>query len=116
MAAILSRGRWVNCKILLTQSFFVIQLIFLSFCTGHSSYTIPDSKVHGANMEPIWGRQDPGGLHVGPMNFAIWDCAMCKNSEVFVHQHRSYGQMINLKISVLLLKKSLNKQWISQWN
>ena len=22
---------------------------------------------------PIWGRQDPGGPHVGPMNFAIWD-------------------------------------------
>ena len=35
--------------------------------------TIPDSKIHGANMGPIWGRQDPGGPHVGPMNFAIWD-------------------------------------------
>ena len=34
----------------------------------------PDSKVHGANMGPIWGRQDPGGPHVGPMNFVIWDC------------------------------------------
>ena len=33
----------------------------------------PDSKVHGANMGPNWGRQDPGGLHVGPMNFAIWE-------------------------------------------
>ena len=32
----------------------------------------PDSKVHGANMGPIWGRQDPGGPHVGPMNFATW--------------------------------------------
>ena len=32
----------------------------------------PHSKVHGANMGPIWGRQDPGGPHVGPMNFAIW--------------------------------------------
>ena len=32
----------------------------------------PDSKVHGANTGPIWGRQDPGGLHVGPMNFVIW--------------------------------------------
>ena len=29
----------------------------------------PDSKVH---VGPIWGRQDPGGPHVGPMNFAIW--------------------------------------------
>ena len=31
----------------------------------------PDSKFHGANMGPIWGRQDPGGPHIGPMNFAI---------------------------------------------
>ena len=23
----------------------------------------PDSKVHGTNMGPIWGRQDPGGPH-----------------------------------------------------
>ena len=35
---------------------------------------IPDSKVHGANMGPIWGREDPGGPHVGPMNLALWDC------------------------------------------
>ena len=33
---------------------------------------VSDSKVHGINMGPIWGRQDPGGPHVGPMNFAIW--------------------------------------------
>ena len=31
----------------------------------------PDSKVHGANMGPIWGCQDPGGPHIGPVNFAI---------------------------------------------
>ena len=24
-------------------------------------------------MGDIWVRQDPGGLHVGPMNFVIWD-------------------------------------------
>ena len=41
-------------------------------CTTIVFYT-PDSSVHGANMGPIWGRQDPGGLHVGPMNLAIWD-------------------------------------------
>ena len=28
---------------------------------------VPDSKVHGAKMGPIWGRQDPGGPHVGLM-------------------------------------------------
>ena len=31
----------------------------------------PDSKVYGANMGPIWGLQEPGGPHVGPMNFAV---------------------------------------------
>ena len=36
---------------------------------------IPDSKVHGANIGPIWGRQDPGGPHVTPINFAFWDIA-----------------------------------------
>ena len=35
-------------------------------------YAFSDSKVHGANMGPILGRQVPGGPHVGPMNFAIW--------------------------------------------
>ena len=31
-----------------------------------------DSKVLGVNTGPIWGRQDPGGPHVDPMNPAIW--------------------------------------------
>ena len=34
---------------------------------------IPDSKVHGANMGHTWGRQDPGGPHVGHVNLAIWN-------------------------------------------
>ena len=40
----------------------------------HMSYVyIPDIKVHGTNVGPIWGRQDPGGPHFVPMNFVIWD-------------------------------------------
>ena len=47
---------------------------------GSSSSTVstvilsgfPDSKVCGANMGPIWGRQDPGGRHVGLINLVIW--------------------------------------------
>ena len=31
----------------------------------------PDSKIHGANVGPNWDRTDPGGPHVGLMNFAI---------------------------------------------
>ena len=38
-------------------------------------YSIPDSKVHRANMGPIWGRQDPDGPHAGHTNLAIWDIA-----------------------------------------
>ena len=40
--------------------------------THEYSRSDPDSKVHGAHMGPIWGGQDPGGPHVGPMNLAIW--------------------------------------------
>ena len=43
---------------------------FTQWIAAHST---PDSKVLGANMGPIWGRQDPCGPHVGPMNLAIWD-------------------------------------------
>ena len=43
-----------------------------------ATYDFLDSKVHGANMEPIWGRQDPGGPYVDPMNLTIW---------VYLHTH-----------------------------
>ena len=46
--------------------------ICLAFFYTENMNTSPNSKVHGANMGPIWGRQDPGSPHVGPMNFAIW--------------------------------------------
>ena len=40
--------------------------------------TDPYSMVYGANMGPPWGRQVPGGPHVGPMNMtiAIWGYAL----------------------------------------
>ena len=37
---------------------------------------IPDRKVHGANMGPTWGRQDPGGPQVGHMKIVIWDAKL----------------------------------------
>ena len=49
---------------------FVPECNTLGYAKIHAS---PDSKVHGANMGPTWGRQDPGGPHVGPMNLAIWE-------------------------------------------
>ena len=44
------------------------------FCCGYIIIlNNPDSKVHGANMGPSWGRQDPAGPYVGHMNLAIWE-------------------------------------------
>ena len=42
----------------------------LIFFTTHILSNNPDSQVHGANMGSTW---DPGGLHIGPMNLAIWE-------------------------------------------
>ena len=53
--------------------------VLRSHCGAESN--IPDNKAHGTNMGPIWGRQDPGGPHVGPMNFAIWDGAVLYNDD-----------------------------------
>ena len=38
----------------------------------HGGLGIPDSKVHGAHIEPTWGRQDLCGPHVGHTKIAIW--------------------------------------------
>ena len=43
---------------------------------------IPNGKVHGANMGPTWGRQDPGGPHVGPMNLAFWDAPLTPHGQL----------------------------------
>ena len=62
-----------------------IQTIYYTYNTLFTHYiqwwqlwiqNIHDSKVRGANVGPIWGRQDPGGPHVGPMNVAIWNVPM----------------------------------------
>ena len=72
----------------------------------------PDSKVHGANMGPICGRQDPGGPHIGPMNFAIWE-AFHINYWPFVqgiHQLPVVSQHTEVQKWVSLLL-----HWISFW-
>ena len=74
--------------------------------------TIPNSKVHGANMGSIWGRQDPGGPHVGPMNVAIWDITLYQillwwaptASEIVLCNHIWY---INLKTTEIFLYSHL---------
>ena len=60
-----------NCLVYVSHSGYC-SIVFMHFIWMRLVKFYPDSIVHGANMGPIWGRQDPGGPHVGPMNFAIW--------------------------------------------
>ena len=52
----------------------------------------PDNKVHGANMGPIWGRQDPRGPHYGPVNFAIW--VYLQSWRWLVHQQERFYTLV----------------------
>ena len=74
----------------------------------------PDSKVHRAKMRPTWGRQAPGGPHVGPMNFAIWDNPVALN----IHCNRLFA-ILNLhfflEISNHVIDLSQN-DLITYWN
>ena len=51
---------------------------------------LPDGKVHGANVRPIWGRQDPGGPHVGPMSLTIWAEELIQSDCVTIMLHYTY--------------------------
>ena len=81
----------------------------------------PDSKVHGANMGPIWGRQDPGGPHVGPMNFVIWDSGVHIPAVICWCPFIVYLLEINVShITGYLWGESTSNQWFTlrkdQWN
>ena len=45
-------------------------------------------------MGPTWGRQDPDGPHVGPMNLAIWDLVSC-STILTEHAHYPIYTIIN---------------------
>ena len=46
-----------------------------------------------ANMGPVWGRQDPGGPHVGPVNFVIW--VAITSTESLLYFTRTTGKSAN---------------------
>ena len=80
-----TRPQWVKETVSVGCNYLSLPVISaigkIPLCRSHEICTvwavaIPDSEVHVANMGPIWGRQDPGGPHVGPMDFAIWDIIM----------------------------------------
>ena len=82
-----------------------------SWCCRQQEHT-PDSKVHGANMGPIWGRQDPDGPHVGPMNFAIWDC-------MHLHRYMEFSGVtlgVTLKSALTSVPSLLNLHRLTFWS
>ena len=48
----------------------VVRGLMITFSTNNQC-NYPDSKVHGANMGPIWVLSAPDDPHVGPVNLAI---------------------------------------------
>ena len=53
------------------MNFRVVQINIMIFPKQQEKIPYLDSKVHGANMDPPWGRQDPGRPHVDPMSLVI---------------------------------------------
>ena len=51
----------------------IIYICYHNACVLITQRSIPDSKVHWANMGPTWVLSAPDGPHVGPMNLAIRD-------------------------------------------
>ena len=61
-------------------------------------------------MGPIWGRQDPGGPHVGPMNFAIWDAQVKIYLIHIYHIYFTANQTINFNNITWLILKYIEAQ------
>ena len=65
---------------------------------GRWSQTVPDSKVYGAKMGPIWGQQDPRGPHVCHMNLAIWN-RLYMHVSLYISQRCSEGCFSTITLS-----------------
>ena len=65
---IFSSSNWLNGLTVNLSQVYYWELV-------KSCVSIPDCKVHGANMGPIWGRQDQSGPHIGPMELVSGICA-----------------------------------------
>ena len=64
----------------------------------HFPKRIPDSKVHGASMGSIWGRQVQGGPYVSPMNFALFmDIGTCTCTTDEEHKHHYSNRNSRIK-------------------
>ena len=57
------------------SSFCKLRIFSFYSSSNHLCFyrTIPDSKIHGADMRPTWVLSVPDGSHVGPVNLATRD-------------------------------------------
>ena len=90
---------------LITKCLVSLKYNWSSSKHGTLLHSVPDNKIHGANMGPIWGRQDRGGPHVGPVNLAIWG-ALKKTSTVYFK-----FQTIHIHVSILICSQNLALYW-----
>ena len=106
-------GHWTVAVCLVTWFFY--QLVAKP---GNNA----DIKVHGANMGPIRGRQDPGGPPVGPMNFAIsednhssvtWPITFLFIITMTSHEHQCIWKHCLCNISFSLRTKKKSKVYIT---
>ena len=56
-------------------------------------------------MGPIWGRQDPGGPHAGPMNFAIWE-----TTSFYTYAHNIHTQVYCYLTNMFLSHDPIKKE------
>ena len=72
------------------------------------------AKFMGANMKPIWGRQGPGGPHVGPTNFAIWvvilKVCIIETKVIFWFIEIQRNMILNVTRQTQRLGQALNSQ------
>ena len=73
-------------------------------------------------MGPIWGRQDPGGPHIGPMNFAIWVevfsanivCLLSNHSHL-LNCHCLLSRVTRIHVHMLQVPQKLAKLVWCEW-
>ena len=73
-------------------------------------------------MVPTWGRKDPGGPHIGPMNLAILDhiknlLYLLQLTVVFVYHYLTYGLPYSWLINTIVCHKAMVFQdlWKAVW-
>ena len=70
--------------------------------------TIPDCKVHEANMEPTWVLSAPVGSHVGPMKLAIRDGIKCMN-QIKMAEHPQHNKVQQTRHILVAYTYTVNK-------